>query len=152
MITFLITLVVSVVVMALAEYVIHRYTMHMRFFPKGTLDFVFEDHHIDHHKFNDYSKNIDLPIYFHLLLSAPIIIALFFLSYWALFAWLLVIAHHSIFWTKLHRSVHDLESNWTESLPFYKSMRQHHLSHHDHPNKNFGVVYPVTDMVFGTKV
>lgn len=137
--------------MALAERWLHKYVMHRRLFPKGFMDWVFEEHHIEHHKKNRYDINISLPIWYHLILSSPVIIVLYLYSIPSLIAWLLVITYHSIFWTSLHKSTHDLQSNWTEKLPWYQSMRQHHLDHHTNPNKNFAVVFPITDTIFGTK-
>ena len=148
-------LIWSIVAMATAEYLLHKYTMHKRFFPKGVLDWVFEEHHIEHHKHDRYDVNVDLPIYYHILISFPLLLTLFLLKeYIGLLAFCIVIIHHSLYWTKLHRASHDLEDNWTKYLPnikFYKIMRNHHLNHHRYPNRNYGVVYPWTDYVFSTR-
>ncbi len=149
-------LIWSIVAMATSEYILHKYTMHKRFFPKGILDSVFELHHIEHHKNNRYDVNVDLPIYYHILISCPLWITLLILKeYDGLIAFFIVISHHSLYWTKLHRASHDLENNWTKYLPnvaFYKTMRDHHLNHHRYPNKNYGVVYPWIDYIFSTKI
>jgi len=152
---FIYWLVWSIVAMATSEYLIHKYFMHKRFFPKGCLDWIFEEHHIEHHKNDRYDVNVDLPIYFHIIIALPLFVTFILLGeYIGLLAFGSVIIHHSLYWTKLHRASHNLENNWTKYIPssfFYKSMRNHHLNHHRKPNRNYGVVYPYTDTIFNTK-
>lgn len=139
--------------MGLAEYFIHKKFMHTRFFKKdGKLDWIFKDHAIEHHKNERYDINIDLPMTFHLIIGAPLLIALFFISKIGLIIMLLVMLHHSIVWSKIHRLAHDLEDNIFKYYPNYSKLKEHHLKHHDYPNKNYGVVYTWTDKFFGTKI
>lgn len=140
------------IMMAFAEYFIHKYVMHKRFFKSKRLAWIFEEHHIEHHKHHRYDINVDLPIYFHLIISSPFLLLLALFYPIGLIPFVLTLVHHSIYWTKLHRAAHDLEHNWTEKLGNFERMKQHHLFHHDAPSKNFGVVYPWTDKFFGTSL
>tara|TARA_R110000824_G_scaffold104833_2_gene248536 strand:- start:890 stop:1321 length:432 start_codon:yes stop_codon:yes gene_type:complete len=134
--------------MGTAEYLIHKYTMHKKiwFLPK----WIYQEHAVEHHGKNRYDINVDLPFINHLIIGSPVFILLACYSWAGLIAWTLVTLHHSIYWTSLHRSSHDLEHNWAEKLPNYKKKRRHHLLHHLNPNKNFGVVYSWVDRFFGT--
>ncbi len=152
MIVFFVSLVISYLVMSVAEYVLHRYTMHRRFFPKGWFDDVFENHAILHHKDERVDLNIDLPIWYHLILSSPVILVLAYFSIPAMLGWLAIMVYHSYLWTKAHRAIHELEVNWMVWRPFYWKMYDHHMLHHKHPNKNFGVCFFWVDRLMGTKL
>jgi len=151
LIQFFLWLAWSILAMGAAEYLIHKYTMHKKvwFLPK----WIYQEHAVEHHGKHRYDINVDLPFTNHLVIGSPVFILLGIYSLPGLLAWTLVTLHHSIYWTKLHRASHDLESNWTEHLPtepYYIKKRKHHLLHHVHPNKNFGVVYAWNDKLFGT--
>jgi hypothetical protein len=155
MIEFGLWLIWSIITIGVAEYLIHKYTMHRRFFCNKWLGWIFEEHAIEHHKKDRYDINVDLPLYFHFLIGGPLFILLYCVSPLGFAAFLLVCIHHSVYWSKLHRATHDLEHNWSEWFPsrkFYFNMRNHHLLHHIYPNRNFGVVWPWTDHLFHTKV
>jgi len=143
-------LAIWMTVMALAEYSIHRWTMHrwVKWLPK----FIFWDHAIEHHKHKRNDLNIDLPIYYHLIIGSPLIILSCFMGLPSLIAVLLVFCFHSYTWTKLHRGIHDLEQNWLMKTKYYEKAKDHHIKHHHRPGKNFGVVFLFTDSIFGTKV
>lgn len=147
---FLLFCLLCPVLMALSEYFIHRYVMHKRFFKSKRLAWIFEEHHIEHHKNHRYDINVDLPLHFHLIVSSPFIAFLIYFYPLGLIPFLITIIHHSIYWTKLHRAAHELEHNWTENLGNFNRMKEHHLYHHEAPSKNFGVVYPITDKIFRT--
>ncbi len=152
MIIFFGSLILSYLVMSVAEWYIHKHMMHHRFFPRKWFDDVFENHAILHHKHERTDLNIDLPVYYHLVLSSPLIILLFFLSIPTLLGWLCIIVYHSLLWTHAHRAIHGLEHNWLEKTEFYKQMKNHHELHHYQPNKNFGVVFFWVDRLMGTKI
>jgi hypothetical protein len=138
--------------MAAAEYTIHRWSMHKRFFPKGWFDDVFEEHAILHHKHGRNDLNIDLPVTTHILLSFPIIVGLAICAPIGLLAWFCIIHYHSFLWTHAHRAIHGLEHNWLENTNFYRQIKNHHEKHHDHPNRNFGVCFFFMDKLLGTKI
>ena len=143
-------LLIWMLVMAFAEYTIHRWTMHRK---KWWLpNWIFNDHAIEHHHHERNDLNIDLPIYNHLLIGSPLIILSYFIGLPCLIAVLSVFCFHSYTWTKIHRGIHDLEENWIMKTKYYEKAKDHHINHHHRPGKNFGVVFLFTDSVFGTKV
>lgn len=48
--------------------------------------------------------------------------------------------------------VHHSSHHWLLKDPIMKSLRSHHLQHHYHWDKNFGMVTSLWDRVFGTRV
>ena len=142
-------LAVWFMVMALGEYLIHRYTMHKK---KWWLpEWVFHDHAIEHHHLERNDINIDLPLHYHLTIGAPLLLLASFISFSCFCSLLLVFMFHSYTWTKLHRGIHDLEDNWLKKTSYFKRAKKHHELHHERPGKNFGVVFLWTDRIFGTK-
>jgi hypothetical protein len=152
MIEFLLWLITFYIFMSVAEYVIHRYSMHRRFFPRGWFDGVFEEHAILHHKHGRNDLNIDLPVRNHIFLSSPMIVALAIWAPIGLVAWLCIAFYHSYLWTHAHRAIHGLEFNWLLEHDFFWKMQAHHEKHHEHPNKNFGVCFFWVDRLMGTKI
>jgi len=138
-------------VMAFAEYLIHKHTMHKR---KRWLPYwVFKHHAIDHHKDGRHDLNIDLPIWMHLSIGSPLIAASYLIGGWVCTIPLLItFFYHSYIWTHMHRAIHDLEDHWITKTNYYKRAKKHHLDHHKRPATNFGVVFLWTDYIFGTKL
>ena len=143
--------VIWYLVMAFAEYLIHKHTMHKR---KRWLPFwIFKHHAIDHHRDDRQDLNIDLPVYMHLMIGSPLIVASYLLFGWVSTVPLLTtFFYHSYVWTHMHRAIHDLENHWITKTRYYKRAKKHHLDHHDKPTKNFGVVFLWTDYIFRTKI
>ena len=152
MISYFIWFTAWTLVMALGEYFIHRYTMHrkIKILPK----WIFEHHAIEHHKNERNDMNIDLPVWNHLIIGSPLIVGAFFVGLPCLLALLSVFVFHSYTWTKIHRGIHNLETNWImKRFPwYYGCAKKHHELHHHRPGKNFGVVYLFTDYIFRTKM
>ena len=143
-------LIVWMLFMAFTEYLIHRHTMHKR--NSWLPSWIFHDHSIEHHHMERNDINIDLPLYFHILVGSPLIIASYFISLPCLLTLLAVFMYHSYVWTKLHRGIHDLENNWLMKTNYFKRAKRHHELHHERPGKNFGVVFLWTDSLFRTKL
>lgn len=152
MFEFLISLPIFYILMGIAEYIIHRYTMHRRFFKSKALAWIFENHHISHHKHENFDHNIDLPFYFHLIVGSPVIILLGWFSVPALCAFLLICLYHAYSWTHCHRAIHGLEHNWLEKTTYYQKRKIHHEKHHQNVNKNYGVCFFFMDKLMGTKI
>lgn len=146
-------LVISILLMSIAEYWIHRSLMHKpRLGKTGPLKSVYQDHAVEHHGKHRNDLNIDMPLYNHLTIGSPALILFYLLGgYIAVTCLLSVFVFHSYTWTKLHRAIHSLEDNWMGRSWFFKYFYNHHVGHHDRPNKNYGVVFIFTDYIFGTK-
>ena len=149
-------------VMAIVEYVAHRWFMH-RYSVINKLGY--QAHRIEHHGNgeNDDWPHIRLRLRDHLLYGSPAVVwlvcrGLFGFTYAfggvaALLLWFFIYVR---VYSALHRTHHDLEHNWTERLPGAEAMKQHHLLHHKYPKTNFAVVLGVpfgfawVDRLFGT--
>lgn len=149
---FILWLLWAFIMMGVSENLIHKYLMHKRFFRNEKLNWIWYNHAVLHHKKDDNSHNIDLSIWNHLIIGSPLLITLFFLSPIGLSAVLLVFLHHSYIWTHAHRAIHGLEKNWLQKTKLYNKMYEHHIRHHYHTNRNFGVVHLWTDKLFRTKI
>ena len=125
---FFIWLIFWLLVMAVGEYSIHRWTMHRK---KWWLpDWIFNDHSIEHHHLERNDINIDLPVHYHLLAGSPLLLLASYISLPCVLSLLLVFMFHSYTWTKLHRGIHDLESNWLMKTKYFKRAKHHHELHH----------------------
>lgn len=153
MIEFFLWLIWAYLLMGAAEYLIHKYLMHKRFFRNEKLNWIWFNHAVLHHKKGENHHNVDLSLWNHLIIGSPLLILFYFLSIPALAALLCVFAYHSYVWTHAHRAIHGLEQNWLQKTKFYQKMYEHHIYHHYHPNKNFNVVmlWPSFDKLFHTK-
>jgi sterol desaturase/sphingolipid hydroxylase (fatty acid hydroxylase superfamily) len=149
MIAGILAIVSTLAVIATAEYLSHRLVMHHL---TAILPSKYDRHAIEHHKRGRVDFDVDLPVWFSLLVGLP-----WFVVVWAFFgavgllAAVAVAAAHAILWTGLHRSFHDLDSGWATWLPGYAALRRHHLIHHRHLGKNFGGAFgPLLDWPLGT--
>lgn len=137
----------------LVEYVSHRWFMHRRSFKKGSyLDWVYLDHHIEHHAKKRNDVNVDMPAYVPLVMMTPWLLALAVLQNWALLAITVGgTCGYAVLWTRLHRQIHGIELNWTRFLPWFPNWCRHHEKHHKDTRKNFGTVFYFSDHLFRTK-
>lgn len=141
----------AVALTALLEYLAHRFFMHRPLLDRFGLRGVFQKHALIHHRDGRNDLNVDLPIRTHFLwgftfvgvsgyfeIAGAVIVAASFVG-------------HAVLWTRLHRAIHGLEKNWSQSLWIYRAVERHHLEHHRSPTRNFGAVFPFTDYLFFTR-
>ena len=149
-------------IMAIVEYVAHRWFMHRR---SVINKLGYQAHLIEHHILGEDSDwpHIRLRFRDHLLYGSPAIAWMIYRGMTgftyavggvvALLLWFFI---HVRLYSALHRTHHDLEHNWTERLPGSEAMKHHHLLHHKYPKSNFAVVLGVpfgfawVDRLFGT--
>ncbi len=141
----------SMIFIALAEYIGHRFLMHRPVLDRIHLKKVFFNHAILHHKLNRTDLNLDLPVRTSLLWGLPFIVGAMLADRVGGLVLMAVVCSHAFLWTRLHRAIHDHETNWTQRLWLFESIKTHHLEHHRRPGKNFGAVFPLTDFVLRTK-
>ncbi len=147
-------------VVALLEYVAHRWIMHKANHWLDPQLTQLRAHGKHHQGVNDHEL-VDMPIVNGLRMTAPIFLCLLVWGYvvgpaagtvapiLALFTWCFV---YPYLWNCMHRAIHDLEGNWfRRSGPIYRFFMNHHLHHHTHARVNYGTVFPWTDYVFRTR-
>ena len=145
---------------ALLEYGTHRWIMHVA---NRLLDPQLRQlkSHAAHHKGANAPEVVDVPLRNCLLLTSP---AFLLLGLWgfaigpmsavgipvaALLAWSFF---YTYLWARMHRAIHNIESNWFQRCgPVFRFFRNHHLKHHINAGVNFGTVFPWTDYLFGTR-
>lgn len=139
--------------MAVSEYWIHRLFMHKPILGRtGFFKWIYLDHSVEHHGRHRNDINIDLPVTNHLIIGLPYIILVYVIGgIIAVVSIIIVFAIHSYVWTKMHRGIHGIETNWLTKTRYYEYCKKHHEQHHTKPNTNFGVVFPITDYIFFTK-
>ncbi len=145
--------------MALLEYGTHRWIMHKA---NRLLDPKLEHlkSHGTHHKGSNDHEYVDMPLKSCLLLTSP---AFILMAVWglavgpfsavvvpaaALLAWSFF---YTYLWTRIHRAIHGIETNWFQRSGFvFCFFRDHHLKHHNNARVNYGTVFPWTDYLFFT--
>ena len=149
--------------MSFFEHLAHRHFMHRksivdRWFPR-----VFESHAVNHHRryfkiFNfepDENGRVE-NIRLSLLPSMPL--ALIFSGFVFWFSWkasatfLLAILVHHLIWNAIHTEMHNPRQRFFANWGVYKFLARYHLMHHRYPGKNYNVVVPLADFVFGTYI
>ena len=110
-------LIVWFFVMAILEYAIHRWTMHK--IVKWLPSWIFKEHAVEHHGKKRNDINIDLPLHNHIIVGSPLLIWACSVSDECFAALMCIFMFHSYTWTKLHRGIHDIETNWLMKTKYY---------------------------------
>lgn len=154
----------SVVLMSLIEHQCHQTAMHRKH-PMSkyikALEKVFKHHAVLHHTeykavFADVplakgeDKGIRLNFKEGFLEALPISLLLAIVSVPTAIIFEVVVACHHLIWNHIHLNMHRPTKRFFSEWPVYKYLNRHHYLHHMHPDKNFNVVFPLGDLVFGT--
>ncbi len=147
--------------MSFVEHYVHRNFMHRKspihlWFPR-----VFENHAVNHHRkyfklfnFEPDEKGRHENIQLQVLPSLPL--ALLLAGVAACFSWrsglmfLAAVLVHHLIWNLIHQEMHNPNQRFFAHWGVYKFLARYHLMHHRYPGKNFNVVVPLADFVFGT--
>jgi hypothetical protein len=145
----LIVMILAFLYASLIEYIAHKWTMHKPGLGKIPL---WEEHAIQHHAKHRMDVNIVLSAFTVFLAASPLLFFCFWLGWW----WALIVMIgcmlYAAIWSELHAAYHEVGKKWITKFPLYKTWRNHHLKHHEHPNKNFGTLFLWVDWIFGTKI
>lgn len=148
----------TILLVALGEWTVHYVAMHRKL---AGFHWVYQWHHIEHHArgHNNLRPHIDLVIQDYVVVLPFFLGALYRIYLGHPGGWsgavsmISVCSAHCYLWNRMHRNIHEIEGkgNWTKKLWFYPAFEQHHIDHHRHPFYNYGVVFPWTDRILGTK-
>lgn len=158
------------------EWKLHKSFMHKKITCKWRwlekiLNYPFERHTLIHHQIfkSDHTYHSSLkeehatipmawwngPVLIFIAV-APWWIAIAILSIWLPFLWSIplgvsisVIAYFCAY-EYFHWCMHDPKGRWFESTSWFRWIDSHHHGHHEHMHKNFNVVCPLADVLFGT--
>jgi len=144
--------------------------MHQKRFAKGVYSLlpylveVFESHAVRHHakwyrKF-DYEpdsvgreENLEIlliDVFAMLLLTMPAWAILMWFNLWGGIVFISVFFIHRFLWNTIHRQMHIPEDVIFRNWSVYRFLARHHFLHHRNAKKNFNVVFPLTDVFFGS--
>lgn len=156
-------IIFCIILMSFIEYVAHRWFMHNKHLGKiwKGLHPIFEKHTMLHHRrfyriFDDEPDpaakyiNLKFDTASHVAGALPLAALFWLISPALAITFLVVIALHAQLWNFLHSEMHIPKGAWFSKFGVYKYLRDYHECHHDHPNKNYNVVIPLMDFVFGT--
>ena len=147
------------------EYVGHKGPMHHRI---KKLDKVFIRHTLQHHQFFTYDNfSFDSSEDIKAVLFPPVLLLFFFIGFtlpigflfyfiWSKNAALLFVVTIFAYYLNyewLHFSYHLPDTHFVSKLPFIKTLRKLHHTHHNTQlmNKyNFNITYPFFDILLGT--
>jgi hypothetical protein len=158
--------VISVFAMSFIEYFVHRYMMHKRvlhrWIYKGVpgLGTVFMNHAVLHHGkyykvFNHEDDpagrtiSIRLDLWIGVVGAILLGVALYPLSPVAGPVLLTVVLLHHLAWNLIHEEMHNPRPRWFSRNRFFKFFARYHWMHHEYPSKNYNVILPCADFVFG---
>ena len=159
-------MLLSVMWASSALYLVHRFLLHQKLPGFG---WAHKMHHWHHTFYQAHEMEYDELNDVYMLLMPPWLQLLYFVAYLPAVAWLLSLflpadfVPHLVFtltlWYGLYEAIH-----WIEHLPashpimrlsWARAMKQHHVGHH-HPkfkdSKNFGIVEPTQDYLWGSKL
>jgi dihydroceramide fatty acyl 2-hydroxylase len=131
----------------LSEYFLHRVAFHNRKLPRKIKRFM-SHAHVYHHRYPQRTDDLVLPIFITLPIS------FFFFSLFVLFfgtEYVFWFYAGEIFSYFLYEFMHYSAHHFPINLPYFKEMRERHLSHHTNsPNSKFMITNPLWDIVFRT--
>lgn len=163
-------LVFSYLLISVFEYQIHKHFMHQKRFAKGIYSLmpylieVFESHAVRHHakwyrKFDYEPDSIGREENLEILLIDIFAMLIFTMPAWGILMWfnpwggvifIGVFFVHRFLWNTIHRQMHIPEDVIFRNWGTYRFLARHHFLHHQNAGKNFNVVFPLSDVLFGS--
>ncbi|MDB6026315.1 MAG: Fatty acid hydroxylase superfamily [Verrucomicrobiales bacterium] len=155
--------VAAVVFASVFEWVLHRYIMHR---PVGKFRYPFERHALVHHQIfkADHTYHLlkesdkhTIPMAWWngpaivALGQSPFLVLAVIFQKWGIVcgAALAFTAYYSVY-EYLHWCMHLPRKRHVERSGIFFRLNGHHLLHHRYMHKNFNVVLPLADLLFGT--
>lgn len=152
------------------EWVIHRHLMHLKRFPKWVYDRspylleTFVAHTTRHHHqwYKDFDHepdpegredNLDIKIgetVAIMVTLAPIFALILWLSPLGGSILLATSVLHNRLWNFIHRQMHIPQNAFFKDWGLFRFLARNHFMHHQQPNRNFNVVFPLWDFLLGS--
>lgn len=129
------------------EYLLHRFAFHNRKIPRKVKKLV-SNGHVFHHRYPQLIDNLILPLTITLPVSL-ILLVTFVVLFGTDYMFWFYIGEVGIYY--IYEFMHFTAHHYPLNLPFFKQMREYHLSHHQSkPNSRFMITTPIWDWVFRT--
>lgn len=165
--TFFFVFILSIIYSSFGEWLLHKYVMHRVF---GRFTYPFDAHtRVHHHQFNaevryhfidQNSQEVrKIPMAWWngpvltLLFSIPFGILAFIYGIWSIWIGAVCgIGAYYIMYEYIHWCFHLPKARRVEKSWLFRRLNGHHLLHHRYMGKNFNVVFPLADLIFGTLI
>ncbi|MEE2903906.1 MAG: hypothetical protein VYC39_16385 [Myxococcota bacterium] len=169
---FCILVLMHFILFSFVEWFAHRYLMHRKALPsllyraRAYFTDVYTNHAILHHRkfYKIYDHELD-PIGRELNLrfiwTDYFVTNLIFAPIHSLYIWYLPVGSAALafmllcymfLWNHLHTEMHIPSNRWFFRNSAFRFLNRHHFLHHRHPGRNFNVVIPLADYLFGTAI
>lgn len=146
---------------SIVEWIAHRFLLHS----KALVRFAYEEHDQRHHERfghdasfavsgTEYGRDFNVRDWFLFLI--------FIMPLWAGLEWgigkpilLGTFAAACVYlhaFNVIHRHFHAPTGGWLERRAFYSFLREHHRLHHRVRHRNLNVVFPLADLLLGTRL
>jgi len=145
------------------EWALHKHVMHT---PKRVA-YAYQSHDQVHHKVFGYKHNYhlqhdeDKPLVTFAWWNYPLLLGLnlpiFFGLQWLLgmpIIWggIAAMTFYYACYEYFHYCYHVPKNRWFEKFALYQRVKEHHLLHHKYKFRNLNVVFPIADIVLGTRI
>jgi len=153
----------GVVYASIFEWLLHKYVMHR---PILGFRYPFQAHAVVHHQIfkadetyhlvNEEDKHTIPMAWWNgpaliLISSLPFTIYSFFTGYWGVgLGVVAAISAYYCMYEYIHWCMHLPKARRLEAAWMFRKLNGHHLLHHRYMHKNFNVVLPLIDLLFGT--
>ena len=145
MLHFCLTLLASLPVWAVIEYVAHRFVMH-----DDAISFRRWQSHALHHGAGwtwrvAWTRYVDDGVSpaWNVVGSAVVWVPLWYLASASVASAFVIVAFlHGFAWTAIHHEMHDPKGRWFCKLWYFNVVERHHREHHEHGDCNYAALFP----------
>ena len=161
----------SYLYISIGEHQIHKRLMHQKSLPESLyqsnpyLLATFEAHGVRHHNVwyreFDYEtdpvgreENLEIPLKestIMLVVALPLWAPIFLVSTLGGCVFVATSLLHNRLWSILHRQMHIPRDVFYKDWALFKFLARNHFMHHQQNHRNFNVVFPFADYLFGTR-
>ena len=163
------TVIITIPYSSIMEWVLHKYVMHRPVKIGGyAFWYPFEAHAMVHHTIfksdgtyhlKENKDKFTIPMAWWngpvlaTLGSIPFVLISLFVGTWVveMTAWLTIFGYYCTY-EYIHWCMHLPKNRIVEETSLFSGRNGHHLLHHRHMDKNFNVVLPIADWLFGTLI
>ena len=152
------TIILCILWCSICEWLLHRFVMHKPFLG---LRYAYNAHHKVHHvifksdesyqlQSEEDKKTIPMAWWNGIVISTLTALPWFIFGYkYFILTFIVSMCYYGVYET-LHWYMHLPKKRKIEYKTWYRKLNGHHILHHRYTNKNFNVVLPFADLIFGT--
>lgn len=143
----MVAFIAGLVTFSTIEYVVHRFGFHSKI-PNRKLKRYITNGHVYHHRNPQKIKKLFIPL--SIALPASLIpLGIFMLIFGHMYGFWFYLGMVCLYF--LYEFMHYSAHHYPINLPFFRQMREYHLSHHKNkPNSRFSITNPFWDWALNT--